>query len=89
MTTTRINHTGHNHPNTTSARTACRKATTAPVFHLVAVGKGKMAHAAFIGHDGAVTGTRCGAGLGRGVRKNSPLTVWTSATNDVNCHRCR
>lgn len=26
MTTTRINHTGHNHPNTTAARTACRKA---------------------------------------------------------------
>ncbi len=24
MTTTRINHTGHNHPNTTAARTACR-----------------------------------------------------------------
>jgi hypothetical protein len=26
MTTTRINHTGHDHPNTTAARTACRKA---------------------------------------------------------------
>lgn len=27
MTTTRTNHTGHDHPNTTAARTACRKAT--------------------------------------------------------------
>lgn len=25
MTTTRISHTGHDHPNTTAARTACRK----------------------------------------------------------------
>lgn len=25
MTTTRINHTGHNHPSTTKARQACRK----------------------------------------------------------------
>jgi hypothetical protein len=29
MTTTRIDHTGHNHPNTTAARTACRKAINA------------------------------------------------------------
>ena len=26
MTNTRIDHTGHNHPSTTAARTACRKA---------------------------------------------------------------
>lgn len=25
MTNTRINHTGHDHPNTSAARTACRK----------------------------------------------------------------
>lgn len=29
MTTTRINHTGHDHPNTTAARTACRRTMTA------------------------------------------------------------
>jgi hypothetical protein len=29
MTNTRINHTGHDHPNTTAARTACRKAMKA------------------------------------------------------------
>jgi hypothetical protein len=30
MTTTRIDHTGHPHANTTAARTACRKAMTTP-----------------------------------------------------------
>jgi hypothetical protein len=92
MTTTRINHTGHDHANTTTARTACRKAmaaTPAPVFHMVVVGNGKVRHTAYLGHDGVVLGARCGAGLGRGVRKNSPLTAWISDVNDVNCNRCR
>lgn len=94
MTTTRINHTGHDHANTTAARTACRKAlatttASAPVFTLVAVGNGKVRHAANLAHDGQVLGARCGAGLQRGLRAQSTFTSWTSDINDVNCNRCR
>ena len=44
MTTTRINHTGHNHPNTTAARTACRKALATVVLppNVVGVRGGKV-----------------------------------------------
>jgi hypothetical protein len=44
MTTTRINHTGHNHPSTTAARTACRKATpiVASPSNVVGVRGGKV-----------------------------------------------
>lgn len=97
MNTTRINHTGHNHPSTTAARTACRKAMKAtppaeiliPTFMLVVVGKGKVRHAANLGHDGKVLGARCGAGLQRGMRAASSFTFWASDVNDVNCNRCR
>lgn len=94
MTTTRINHTGHNHPNTTAARTACRKALrTAPVevptYAAALVGKGKALHLAFLGHDGALIGTRCGAGMGRGVKKNSPYYAAGSVPlADITCRGC-
>jgi hypothetical protein len=93
MTTTRIDHTGHNHPSTTAARTACRKAlaatpVVAPVFHLVAIGNGKVRHQAVMADDTCV-GARCGAGLQRGLRKASTMTHYTSDVDDVNCNRCR
>jgi hypothetical protein len=69
MTTTRINHTGHAHANTTAARTACRKAAakfvaaTTPMILAAKVGAGKAIHAAERGTYGDGTiGTRCGTG---------------------------
>jgi hypothetical protein len=35
MTTNRINHTGHNHPATTAARTACRAIMNKPAVYTV------------------------------------------------------
>lgn len=93
MTTTRINHTGHNHPNTTAARTACRKAmkatATKPSHPLAQVGRGKVVHTAEL-YDGRVIGVWCGAGLGRGVKKNSPIYRLADGTiEDVTCGTCR
>jgi len=93
MTTTRISHTGHNHPSTTAARTACRKAlrsASKPTVHGVAVGNGKAWHIAEANVDGTIWGVRCGAGLGRGVKKNSPLTSLGMIELDmVTCKGCR
>lgn len=81
MTTTRISHTGHNHPSTTAARTACRKAMkAAPKFELTltTVGKGKAVH--YVDH--AVNTTRCGKNF---VEKD---TVGGSI-DAVTCKGCR
>jgi hypothetical protein len=88
MTTTRINHTGHNHPNTTAARTACRKAMKTPVElpTRVVVGNGKAIHKAVLAEDGMVIGARCGAGLQRGVRKASSYRA--IKTDAMTCDRC-
>jgi hypothetical protein len=92
MTTTRISHTGHNHPNTTAARTACRKAikatpvTPAPLPLRVIVGKGKAVHAAVIAADGTAIGAACGAGLQRGLRATSSLR--SIRTAGMTCDRC-
>lgn len=94
MTTTRINHTGHNHPNTTAARTLCRKAfrtETVPsiTVPLATVGNGKASHVAEL-DNGQVIGVRCGAGLGRGVRGNSTFRFMDlGAIEDVTCTKCR
>jgi hypothetical protein len=93
MTTTRINHTGHNHPNTTAARTACRKAlkatATKATLPLAKVGKGNAQHWAEL-WDGKLSSVRCGAGLGRGVKKNSPLIRLEDGTiDDVTCTKCK
>lgn len=97
MTTTRINHTGHAHANTTAARTACRKSlghlagtvfapvapVEVPMFTLGVVGRGKVRHSVLV-VDGNVIGVKCGADKGR-----SDISTWTCEINDVNCHRCR
>jgi hypothetical protein len=94
MTTTRISHTGHNHPSTTAARTACRKAMKAtpaavPTTRLVAVGNGKATHVGEVGIDGDIYGVRCGAGYGRGVRKNSPIRdLGVHPITDITCRGC-
>lgn len=93
MTTTRIDHTGHNHPKTTAARTACRKAmkNAAPavtLYPVATVGKGNALHLALL-DNGTVYAVRCGAGLGRGVRKNSPIVRREdSPMADVTCRGC-
>lgn len=92
--TTRIDHTGHNHPKTTAARTACRKALkAAPIatYATCAVGKGKQDHVAVLDADGNLIAAKCGAGYGRGVRKNSPLRRLADLPvgHVVGCHRCR
>lgn len=88
MTTTRINHTGHNHPNTTAARTACRKAIKATVNATpirVTVGKGKAVHKAVLNGD-VVVAAACGAGMQRGRRKASALRA--IRTDAMTCDRC-
>lgn len=93
MTTTRINHTGHDHPNTTTARTACRKAMKAPVATLyptAVVGKGKAVHLALISTGDNLYGVRCGAGMGRGVKADSALRyTGHQAIDAVTCKGCR
>ncbi|MET0416566.1 MAG: hypothetical protein ABW022_11165 [Actinoplanes sp.] len=94
MTTTRIDHTGHNHLSTTAARTACRKAmkaTPAPVTTrtVVLVGKGKFTHEGVFAADDLVA-ARCGAGMQRGRRRASTLTaIKVPVDTVVSCHRCR
>lgn len=80
MTTTRINHTGHNHPNTTAARTACRKAMKAtPVgnLQLAVVGNGVRVHYV----DMATGDTRCG--------KIQPVYTMMGDIDAVDCKGCR
>lgn len=82
MTTTRINHTGHNHSNTTAARTACRKAMkantpTKATVELATVGNGTRHH--YI--DPATGATRCG--------KDQPVWVRTDTIDAVDCKGCR
>jgi len=90
MTTTRISHTGHNHPNTTAARTACRKAlkATRPTVVGVKVGNGKAIHIAEANIDDTIWGIRCGAG----VTKVSTASAWKSLGRidlaDVTCKSC-
>jgi hypothetical protein len=79
MTTTRISHTGHNHPSTTAARTACRKAMKAtPVgtLELATIGNGMRLH--YI--DKAVGTTRCG--------KQQPVFARMGSISDVDCKGC-
>lgn len=82
MTTTRISHTGHNHPSTTAARTECRKAMKAttkavPTVDLATIGNGVRFH--YI--DNATGTTRCG--------KVQPVFVRTAPITDVDCVSCR
>jgi hypothetical protein len=80
MMTTRISHTGHNHPSTTAARTACRKAMkAAPVetLEIATVGNGSRFH--YI--DKAVGTTRCG--------KVQPVFVRMGSIDAVDCKGCR
>jgi hypothetical protein len=81
MTTTRISHTGHNHPNTTAARTACRKAmkaTKVGSLELAIVGNGKAVH--YI--DKAVGTTRCG-------KTPNAIPAGFGEITDVTCKGCR
>jgi hypothetical protein len=82
MNTTRISHTGHNHPSTTAARTACRKAMKAtpeapakPALDLYTSGNGLRLHYV----DG--TTTRCG--------REQPVFARTGTILDVDCKSCR
>lgn len=90
MTTTRIDHTGHNHPSTTAARTACRKAIKAtPVTtKLALVGNGKFTHHPVMADD-TLVGVSCGQGLQRGRRRASTYTLITvDGTVAPSCHKC-
>jgi hypothetical protein len=97
MTTTRISHTGHNHPNTTAARTACRKEireadariaayyADKPLADSLATGDLQLAT---IGNgmrlhyvDMAVMTTRCG--------KVQPVFTRMGTIADVDCKGCR
>lgn len=77
--TTRINHTGHNHPNTTAARTACRKAirenTPTGGFRLASIGNGTRLH--YIDYG---TTTRCG--------KEKAVFIRYGTLNEVTCKGC-
>lgn len=95
MTTTRISHTGHNHPSTTAARTACRKAlkSTAPVSKpqpmapALRVGNGKAVHLAVV--DGnTVIGARCGSGLTRSGRDSDYKFLGHRYVADITCRGC-
>jgi hypothetical protein len=93
MNTTRIDHTGHNHPSTTAARTACRKALAAgPTVELVPVchiGRSSTTHALVVTDTGVTVGARCGAGLQRGRR--APSAIYRAADAPVatiDCGRC-
>jgi hypothetical protein len=95
MTTTRINHTGHNHPSTTTARTACRKAmkVTAKVTLVDGgrVGRGNAIHISIVATDGSMYGVKCGAGMTRSaMRGNSALTnLGRIDLTTVTCKTCR
>lgn len=85
MTTTRINHTGHNHPNTTAARTACRKGNTALVLVPAGmVGKGKSIHRLVLA--GSAPYANCGAGLGR--PGDVSRSVKDLPMSSITCGRC-
>lgn len=91
MTTTRINHTGHDHPSTTAARTACRKAMKAAVpttFPTAWVGAGKALHLAVIDNDGHIYGVRCGAGLTRRGGDSAYRAGNNLPLADVTCTKC-
>lgn len=89
MTTTRIDHTGHNHPRTTAARTACRKAMKVETVAIATVGRGAATHLAVMVDDRLI-GVRCGAGLQRGRRAASSYALVTNMNtlSDVTCGRC-
>jgi hypothetical protein len=88
MTTTRINHTGHDHPNTTAARTACRTAlrkmaeTPAPVVRNVISVKGGAVHAPNAFVDGAFPLCRNGSMSNLGTR-------YRLTDAPVSCRNCR
>lgn len=91
MTTTRISHTGHNHPSTTAARTACRKAmknATPVTYPLATVGRStKVAHLAVLADDSLVA-VRCGAGYGRRGNTSPFYRAGTGTAADITCGRC-
>jgi hypothetical protein len=54
------------------------------------VGLGQSDHEAVLAHDGTLVAARCGAGMQRGVRKASKLTlIEIPADAVVRCMRCR
>lgn len=90
MTTTRINHTGHAHPSTTAARTACRKAmkaTPAPVVTVPTclVGMGRAVHRAVM-NDDTLIGARCGAGLKRDGSDSNYIKNGNLPISSITCH---
>lgn len=89
MTTTRINHTGHNHPSTTAARTACRAAmatTTEPTYVVGRIGVGTSIHRLT---DAQANGAWCGTGYNRRGRKTRVLVTDTAAPfSAITCARC-
>jgi hypothetical protein len=90
MTTTRISHTGHNHPNTTAARTACRKAMKATKATVVGVtvGKGKAIHIAEANMDDTIWGVRCGAGATRVGNASTWTSLGRIDLDQVTCRSC-
>jgi hypothetical protein len=87
MTTTRINHTDHNHPNTTAARTACRKAmkntpeVTPEPRNVVAMAGGKV-HAPNTFVDGIYPLCRNGS-------MSTRNTKYRVTDAPVSCRNCR
>lgn len=90
-----INHrTACTHAQTPAARKACRKAarTAAPVapklFPVAVIGRSNVGHLAVM-HDGKAIAVDCGAGLGRGVRRNSPVYFQgMEAAEGITCTKC-
>jgi hypothetical protein len=87
MTNTRINHTGHDHANTTAARTACRKAmnnTPAPVVEArnIISRRGGVVHAPNAHVDLPFPLCRIGGQDRRGTR-------YMVTTAPVSCRNCR
>lgn len=87
---TRINHTGHDHPNTTAARTACRKAMkSAPTYTLVSTRGSRVTHAA----EGAPDARGyyiidCGSGLNTVGTHRSAMYRKAVGATELTCRKC-
>lgn len=93
MTTNRINHRAHNHPNTPAARAACRKGMaiarkaindavaaqeTTPMYRSAS---SRLTHRPVMDRAGNVTRIACSSRLPRGEMIESTSRVYT-------CNRC-
>jgi hypothetical protein len=84
MTTTRIDHTGHNHPSTTAARTACRKAMKkVATVARGTIGSSRVVHMLEVNMSDVAYDVRCGKDIARVAR------VDDGPVDTVTCKSCR